>query len=79
MTNPTNEELARRLAFLTGQVACLGIGLQAVLKHHPARDLVATLIHENYEQSIARALAKPFPEGFLDGMKATRDAYLLKD
>lgn len=79
MTDPTNEELARRVAFLTGQVACLSIALQAVLKHHPARDLAAALIHENYEQTISRTLAAPFPEAFLDGMKATRDTYLLKD
>ena len=71
-------ETDKRVAFLTGQVAVLGMALQAALKHHPNKTEVAASIHENYESAIARVLPKSFSEAFLDGMESARDLYLLK-
>lgn len=74
---PTPEELARQIALAHGQISVLGMALQALLKHHPNPDGVAATLHESYEQSLSRALGRPFPDAFLDGMKTARDLFVL--
>lgn len=72
------DELARQIASTHGQIAVLGMALQAVLKHHPDPDAVALTLHESYEHAMSRALGRPFPDAFLDGMKSATDLFALK-
>jgi len=79
MTTPDErfDALERRLAMLGGEVAVLGMALQAVLKHHPSTSAVADTLHTSYEEAMSRMLQLPFPEDFLTGMTRARDLYLL--
>ena len=65
-----------RIIKLEGQLAALGMAVQALLKHHPNRSAVAQTLHESYEHALSRALSRTFPDAFLDGMKSSMDVYL---
>jgi hypothetical protein len=62
-----------------GQIAALGIAVQAILKHHPLRDQVAQAIHDSMEQMLSRALASNWPDETVKGMQSVRDVYLLRE
>jgi len=68
----------KQIEFLTGQIAALGIGIQAAIKHHPNRDEVAATIQQSFETALSKVALTPIPEAFLDGMHSARNLYLLK-
>ncbi len=73
-----NDDLENKITWLMGQVSTLGIGLQAVIQHHPNKKEVAATIYENYEQAISKIYPTKMPDDFLRGMKSALDLYLLK-
>lgn len=63
-------ELEKQNAWLMGNTAMLGLALHAVMVNHPGREDVASAVREAHEEFVSRALPRPFPEDFLDGIEA---------
>lgn len=63
---------------LLGQVAALGMAVQAMLSTHPNREQVAQKLHDSIEQTLARALAQGFPDEFVRGVESIVSLYLLR-
>jgi hypothetical protein len=73
-TLKTHEE---SIVFLIGQISVLGVGLSAVLNHHPDKDAVVLEIQEICDAMIAESSQAPHMASFVNGIKRALNRYVL--